>query len=84
MRGSIVDSLAALIKAGVDGSDYANLYGNVSTKNLHFDQIPDFPYCTVSPGPSTITLESSGIKWKYLDVYIRLYVRSEEDAQGKL
>ena len=84
MRSAIIDALQALIASGVDGSNYSNLYGNVSSKNLHFDQIPDFPYCTLTPGTSIISLESSGIKWKYLDVYIRLYVKSEGDAQAKL
>lgn len=84
MRGAITKALAKVISDGVDGSNYANLYTNVSTKNLHFDDIPDFPYCTVTPGPSTREYQPSNFVWAYLDVRIRLYIRDEEDPQGKL
>jgi hypothetical protein len=84
MRGAICKSLADKIRDGVNGTNYANLYGNVSTQNLHFDQINDFPYCTVTPGSSTREYLPSNFTWAYLDVRIRLYIKDAEDAQGKL
>lgn len=84
MRGAITKALAKLISDNVDGSNYANLYKNVITKNLHFSEISDFPYCTVTPGPSTREYLPSNFVWAYLDVRIRLYIRDEEDPQGTL
>lgn len=84
MRGAICKSLAKLISDKVDGTEYANLFQNVSTRNLHFDQIQDFPFCTVTPGPSTREYMPASFVWAYLDVRVRLYVKDEEDAQGRL
>lgn len=86
MRAAICKSLVELIKQKVDGSGYSEgFYGNnVSDRNLSFDQIPDFPYCTVTPGVGTREYQPSSFVWAFLDVYIRLHVEDEEDAQGKL
>lgn len=85
MRGAICKALIDLIKTNVNGTEYSDLYGkNVSDRNLSFDQIQDFPYCTVTPGTSTREYLPSEQTWKYLDVRIRLYVRNEEDPQGEL
>lgn len=84
MRGAICKALIHLIKTEVNGTNYSNLFGNVSDKNLHFDQIQDFPYCTVTPSSSTREYLPSEQTWKYLDVRIRLYVKNEEDPQGEL
>ena len=83
MRAAICKAMADLIKSGVDGSEYSNLFTNVSTKNLHFDEIPDFPYCTVTPGMSTRKYMPGSFTWVYQDIRIRLYVK-DDDAEGKL
>lgn len=84
MRGAICKALIKLIKEGVNGTGYSNLYGNVSDKNLHFAQIKDFPFCTVTPSTSLREYLPSNQTWKYLDVRIRLYISNEIDPQGEL
>lgn len=84
MRAAICEAVRKLISEGVDGSGRINLYGNVHTKNLHFDEISSFPCCTVTPGVGTREYLPSGQTWKYLDVRIRLYVKNEEDPETEL
>lgn len=84
MRSGIVDSIVELIKTKVDGSGFSNLYSNVVNKNLSFEEISDFPFCTVTPGVGTRQYLPSNQIWAYLDVYIRLFVNDHDDAQGSL
>lgn len=72
------------VKLNGTGKYVNNIYNNVSNKVVHFDDINDFPYISVTPGPESREDLPSNFSWANLTVYIRIYVKNNEDAQGEL
>jgi len=85
-RSGIVKAMSTKVAKLLDGTgDYINnLYGNVSNKVTHFDDITEFPYISITPGPEVRDDKPSNISWSTLTVYIRIYVENSDDAQGQL
>lgn len=85
-RSGIVESFVSELKQAFTGSgEYlTNLYGNVSNKVYHFEQVPDYPYVSITPGPETRQNLPSLQVWGFLTVYFRIYVKDEDDAQKSL
>jgi hypothetical protein len=86
-RSGIVKAFAAELLSQFTGSgEYlTNLFNNnVSNKVYHFDNVPDFPFISVTPGPETRENLPSLQVWGFLTVYFRIYVRDTDDAQGQL
>lgn len=85
-RSGIVKAMAEGLAAKLTGKEgyINNVYGNVTNKVLHFDDITDFPYISVTPGPETREDMPSNLSWGHLTVFIRLYVENADDAQGEL
>lgn len=85
-RSGIVKAIAAKIAEDFDGSGQymTNLYGAVSNVVKHFDDIQNFPYISVTPGPETREYLPSSQMWGFLTVYIRIFVSDADDAQGEL
>ncbi len=87
-RNSIVTGIGNRIKTEFDGSNhskyYTNIYENVFTSSKHFSQITDYPAITVTPGPESFEYLPSGMRWNFLRVYIRAYVKDEYDPNAKL
>lgn len=86
-RSAICKAIADKIKAEfIEGSAIynTNLYNNVSSKLMFWEDINDFPFVTVSPGPEQREDMPSGLSWCIMQTYIRVFVENEEDAQGQL
>ena len=87
-RNSIVSAIGELIKGELNGSKptkyFTNIYNNVFVSSKQFSQIQDFPAVTVTPGPESFEYILSGLRWNYLQVYIRTYVKDESEPNAKL
>lgn len=85
-RSGIPKAFAAGLKESLDGtgSYVNNVYENVGNRVLHFDQINDFPYISVTPGPEVREDLPSNFSWSTLTVYFKIYVQNADDAQGEL
>ncbi len=85
-RSGIVKAFANELSDALVGSGgyMTNLYRNVSNKVYHFEDVPDYPYVSVTPGPERRDNLPSSQVWAYLTVYFRIYVRNEDDPQGEL
>lgn len=81
-RTSIANRLRDLLKAEMDGSQptkyYTNIYDNVSTKILHFNDIKDFPFISIVKSLENVENQPSGFRWNFLNLYFRIYVRGED------
>jgi|TARA_R110000765_G_scaffold10720_1_gene32952 hypothetical protein len=85
-RSGIAKGLASVIGTSLNGTGIYvnNIYENVTNKVVHFDDIQDFPYISVTPGPESREDMPSNFTWATITMYIRIYVESNEDAQGEL
>lgn len=87
-RNSIVTGLSSIVKTSLDGSQptkyVTNIYDNVFTVSKHFSQIQDYPAITITPGPESFEYLPSGMRWNFLRVYIRAYVKDEYEPNAKL
>lgn len=86
-RSAIPLAISTKIKTDlVSGSTlYVNdIQENVSNLVKHFEQINDFPYISVTPGPEQREYLPSNQTWAELTIYIRIYVQNNEDPQAEL
>jgi|TARA_B110000908_G_scaffold169267_1_gene226035 hypothetical protein len=85
-RSGIAKGLASVIGTSLNGTGIYvnNIYENVTNKVVHFDDIQDFPYISVTPGPESREDMPSNFTWATITMYIRIYVENNEDAQGEL
>lgn len=85
-RSGITSKLAETAKNSIigEGVYHTNLYGNVGNNAKTFDKIQDFPYVSISPGPESRDYNPSRQTMATLTVYIRVYVKNEDDAQKEL
>lgn len=84
-RQSIVTAFTEATKTALDGvNDSYNIYGNVYARNMLTKDIVSFPCITYSPGPETFQYLASGMRWNFLTVYSRVYVKNVEEPQQEL
>lgn len=85
-RSGIVKSYVQGLKDALTGSGHyvTNIYGNVGNQSKTFDNINDFPYVSVTPGPEARDYQPSMQTLADLTVYIRVYVRNNDDPQAEL
>ena len=85
-RSAITKKLAEEVSSKLNGTGYyqTNLYGNCGNSSKLFEQIQDFPYVSITPGPEDRREEPSRQTFADLTVYFRVYVKSEEEAQEEL
>jgi len=84
-RTSIVKALAAKLNEQLDGVKYTtNMYNNVYPKLKFWDEVQDFPSIYITAGMGARDYQLSGFIWGLLNVSIKMYVNSEEDAQMQL
>lgn len=84
-RQAITKALIELFKTNLDGTNplyMTNVYGNVSSRALFFEDINDFPYISVNPG-TEVRGYTPATKWGDLIIYIRIFERGD-DSQDKL
>lgn len=86
-RSAICKAIATKIKSEfIAGSSFynTNMYNNVDSKTKFWEDINDYPYITISPGPEQRDDMPSGLSWCTMQTYIRVFVHDEDDAQGQL
>jgi hypothetical protein len=85
-RSGITNSIIEELKTALVGSGnyVTNLYTNIGNQSKTFDNINDFPYISVTPGPETREYQPSMQTLADLTVYIRVYVQNNDDPQGEL
>jgi hypothetical protein len=85
-RSGIAKAFADSISNDINGTGLYvnNLYGGVTNKVIHFDNINSFPFISVNPGPEIRDDMPARITHSTLTLYIRIYVENQEDAQGEL
>ncbi|CAB5218571.1 hypothetical protein UFOVP218_31 [uncultured Caudovirales phage] len=84
-RTSIVKALAAKLNEQLDGVKYTtNIFNNVYPKLKFWDEVQDFPSIYITAGMGARDYQLAGFIWGLLNVSIKMYVNSEEDAQMQL
>ena len=84
-RISIVKALAEKFKI-IDGtgSYKTNLFDNSYPKLKFWDEVQDFPCVYLTAGTEIREYMPADFTWGFLNVSIKVYVRSESDAQQQL
>jgi hypothetical protein len=84
-RTSIVKALSEKFKE-IDGTGQykTNLFQNSFPKLKFWDEVQDFPCVYMHPGRETRDYLPSSFTWGMLYVCIKVYVRSEDNAQELL
>jgi len=84
-RTSIVTALAEKFKI-IDGNAPYNsdLFGNSYPKLKFWDEVQDFPSVYIVAGSETRQYHPADFTWAFMNVSVKVYVRSESDAHQKL
>ena len=84
-RISIVTALAEKFKI-IDGtgSYKTDLFGNSYPKLKFWDEVQDFPCVYLTAGTEIREYMPSNFTWGYLNISVKVYVRSESEAQQQL
>jgi hypothetical protein len=84
-RISIVTALAEKFKE-IDGtgSYKTNLFSNSYPKLKFWDEVQDFPCVYLTAGTEVREYMPSDFTWGYLNISVKVYVRSESEAQEQL
>lgn len=84
-RTQITRALVEKLKL-IDGTApyTTNVYNNAYAKLKFWDEIQDFPSIYVTPGSETREYMPGDFAWGFLNIAIKAYVRSEDDAQEQL
>jgi hypothetical protein len=84
-RISIVTALAEKFKE-IDGtgSYKTNLFSNSYPKLKFWDEVQDFPCVYLTAGTEVREYMPSDFTWGYLNISVKVYVRSESEAQQQL
>jgi predicted nucleotide-binding protein len=84
-RTSIVKALSEKFKE-IDGTGQykTNLFQNSFPKLKFWDEVQDFPCVYMHPGQETRDYLPSNFTWGMLNVCVKVYVRSEDNAQELL
>lgn len=84
-RISILKALATKLQE-IDGTGVyqTNLFGNVFPKLKFWDEVNDFPCVYMTTGTELREYLPSDFTWGYLNISVKVYVRSEDSAQEDL
>lgn len=84
-RVSIVKALTEKFKE-IDGTGVykTNLFGNAYPKLKFWDEVNDFPSVYATAGTEMREYLPSNFIWGYLNISVKVYVRSEDSAQEQL
>lgn len=85
-RAGITKAYKDRLKEKLNGTGYfvTDIQGNVDSKTRHINNINDFPFISVTPGPETRDNLPSRQTFANLTLYIRIYVKNEEEPQEEL
>jgi len=84
-RTQITKALAEKLKL-IDGTApfITNLYGNAYAKLKFWDEVQDFPSVYMTPGTEVREYHPGDFAWGFLNIAVKVYVRSEDDPQEQL
>lgn len=89
-RTSIRDAIVDLLKVELTDTNSKTYHTDIdknvqsNTKGLYLDQIETFPAITVGLGPERPEYLPGGFRWMFLNLTIRLYVKSEDMSDEQL
>lgn len=86
-RTSIRDAIVAKMKEEILGDTdlyITDLDKQIFGKNKFLSDVDVFPAITVTLGPEVPTSLPSGMRWNKLNLYFRLYVKSEDESDDRL
>lgn len=84
-RISIVKALTEKFKEiDATGKYQTNLFSNAHPKLKFWDEVNDFPSVYLTAGTEMREYLPSNFTWGYLNISVKVYVRSEDDAQEQL
>ena len=84
-RTSIVKALAERFKTINGTAPYTtNLYNNSFAKLKFWDEVNDFPCVYLSPGTEIREYHPGDFAWGMLGICVKVYCKSEDDAQEQL
>ena len=85
-RSGIVNALVDKLKNELNGTGnfVTNIFTNVGKQSKTFENINDFPYISITPGPEQREYQPSQITWADLTIYFRIYVNNNDDPQAEL
>ena len=83
-RVVIRNILAQLLSDQLDGNNYtSNIYTNVGTRQVFWDELTDYPTLAVVNGRETTEYQPGLFTWKFLNIMIKVFVK-EDDAGAQL
>lgn len=82
-RSKVVQAIVAELKK-IDGERpyNINLFGNVKSRLVFFDEVEDFPTACVVAGGEFRDYLPGGFKWGILSISIKLYVKEENPLES--
>ena len=85
-RTKIVQALAETIKNTINGTSpyITNLQNQCFAKLKFWDEVNDFPSVFITPGTETREYLPSSFAWGFLGVCVKVYCKSEDNAQEQL
>jgi len=88
-RSSIKNALVAALNAELSAENVGEKYhtdidNNTLGDTLFMDSIEAFPGITVGLGPERPEYQPGGFRWNFLTLYIRIYVKSEDESEEQL
>ena len=84
-RTKILTALVDLIKQINGNSPYdSNLYNQVHEKLIFWDEVNEYPTVCLNAGTETREYQTASVNWGFLEITIRIYVKSEENSQTEL
>lgn len=77
-RHDLLMALVKVFKDNLNGVDYnSNLYNNIHHEIDFWDEVEQYPYLAINLGSELREYEPSGVKWGYIELTIRMYIREE-------
>jgi hypothetical protein len=84
-RSSIIKALSEKLKE-IDGTGkyHINLFGNVTPRLKFWDEVNDFPSVFMTAGTELREYLPRNFTWGYLNISIKVYTKSEDNASDQL
>ena len=85
IKNAVVAQMVDEFTASNEGTKYyTDLDKNVRGDVLYLDSIDIFPTVTIALGPERTEYHPSGFRWIHLTLYVRAYVKSEDESEEQL
>lgn len=84
-RQAVVNAFVEVLK-NIDGSGVylQNVHENVQSRFQFWDEIKQFPHINVTAGAETREYLPGNFKWRFMNMTIRIYVKTNDDPREQL